>query len=135
MSKESVTFLTEEEQQELKSKFLGFRQGLVGVGPSRHLLPPHCMGFTKKYKDFKFCESDVVIATFPRSGTTWTQEIVWTMRNGLDFNEASKVSLNVRSPSLSLIQYMQCTGTSAQTLSPSFCLATRIGIPEPGVYS
>ncbi|XP_045102519.1 sulfotransferase family cytosolic 1B member 1-like isoform X2 [Portunus trituberculatus] len=98
MSKEDIAFLTEEEQQEVKLKFLGFRQGLVGVGPIRHLLPSHCTAFTKKYQNFKFCESDVVIATFPRSGTTWTQEIVWTMRNGLDFKTASNVSLNVRSP-------------------------------------
>ncbi|MPD00807.1 Sulfotransferase 4A1 [Portunus trituberculatus] len=100
MSDEYVQHLSEEEQQELKSKFLGFRQGLVAVGTCHHLLPPHCVAFTKKYREFRFCESDVVIATFPRSGTTWTQEIVWTMRNGLDFNMASTVSLDVRSPFL-----------------------------------
>lgn len=95
MSDENVTHLTEADEQELKSKFLSLRQGLVAVGPSRHLLPPHCVAFTKKYREFRFRESDVVIATFPRCGTTWTQEIVWTMRNGLDFNTASNVSLSI----------------------------------------
>ncbi|KAK8371784.1 hypothetical protein O3P69_016241 [Scylla paramamosain] len=100
MSEENVKSLTEEEQQKLKLYFLGLRQGLVALGPSEHLLPPHSVAFTKKYREFRFCESDVVIATFPRSGTTWTQEIVWTMKNGLDFETASKVSLNIRSPFL-----------------------------------
>uniref|UniRef100_A0A0P4W7T2 Sulfotransferase domain-containing protein n=1 Tax=Scylla olivacea TaxID=85551 RepID=A0A0P4W7T2_SCYOL len=100
MSDENIQHLPEKQQQELKSKFLGLRQGLVAVGNCRHLLPPHCVAFTKKYREFRFCESDVVIATFPRSGTTWTQEIVWTMRNGLDFNAASNVSLDFRSPFL-----------------------------------
>ena len=53
MSVENITPLKEEEQQELKSKFLGLRQGLVAVGPSRHLLPPHCVAFTKKYREFR----------------------------------------------------------------------------------
>ena len=38
------------------------------------------------------------MATYPRSGTTWTQELVWLIDNDLDYAKASKVQLNERFP-------------------------------------
>ena len=42
-------------------------------------------------------EDDIWICTFPKSGTTWTQELVWMLVNDVD-EEAAKVPLNIRSP-------------------------------------
>jgi len=42
-------------------------------------------------------ESDIWIVTFPKCGTTWTQELVWTLVNDVD-TEKGKVPLFVRSP-------------------------------------
>ncbi|XP_045611813.2 sulfotransferase 1B1 [Procambarus clarkii] len=92
--------LPQEVQEELKAKFQGLSSGLVKVGEAEHLLPPHCTSLLPKYHNFSFREDDVVVMTFPRSGTTWTQEIVWVMRNGLDFHTAKTVSLSMRSPFL-----------------------------------
>jgi len=30
---------------------------------------------------FEFLNTDIIISTFPRSGTTFTQEIVWQIKN------------------------------------------------------
>ncbi|XP_023330114.1 sulfotransferase 1C4 [Eurytemora carolleeae] len=41
-------------------------------------------------------EKDVWIATYPRSGTTWTQEIIWNIRNGVDVEESKRVDIDVK---------------------------------------
>lgn len=38
------------------------------------------------------------IATYPRSGTTWTQEMVWLICNNLDFDAARSEPLTKRFP-------------------------------------
>ncbi|XP_063594406.1 sulfotransferase 1E1-like [Penaeus indicus] len=101
-----LTPFPEEVQAKIKAKFLGFRNGLVDVG-GRHALPAHYGLFASKYFNYKmelsdifsrFQEDDVLVMTFPRSGTTWTQEIVWTMRNQLDVDTAAAVPLDARVP-------------------------------------
>ncbi|XP_047988246.1 luciferin sulfotransferase-like isoform X2 [Leguminivora glycinivorella] len=39
---------------------------------------------------------DVWVTSFPRSGTTWTQELVWLLMNNFDYDTASNTSLWVR---------------------------------------
>lgn len=87
----------EEVQTKLKAKFLGFRGGLVDV-EGRHAMPAHYDRFAERYFNYKFQKDDVLVMTFPRSGTTWTQEIVWTMRNQVDVDTAANVPLDVRVP-------------------------------------
>ncbi|KAF6203463.1 hypothetical protein GE061_001794 [Apolygus lucorum] len=43
-------------------------------------------------------KDDVWIVTFPRSGTTWCQELVWMLNNNLDYATSAKVSLDERFP-------------------------------------
>ncbi|XP_071539243.1 luciferin sulfotransferase-like [Panulirus ornatus] len=94
----SVKSLSPEEQKEAIAKYPGIRKGFVKVGEGNHLLPTHCIKHLHKYSNFRFRHDDVLIMTFPRSGTTWTQEIIWTMRNGLNFHEAETIPLMFRSP-------------------------------------
>jgi len=56
-------------------------------------------GYLKDYhqriQDFEIFEDDVWISTFPRSGTRWTQELVWCLRNNMDFEKAKSLLLDI----------------------------------------
>merc|ERR1719334_475431 len=52
----------------------------------RHLL--------KKIQQLKVTEKDIWVVTYPRSGTTWTQEMIWAILNGLKFEEARKIDID-----------------------------------------
>ena len=47
-------------------------------------------------------DDDVWISSFPKCGTTWTQEMVWNIVYGLDFKTAKSVNLEERVPVLEL---------------------------------
>ena len=51
----------------------------------------------EKIKSFEVREDDIWIVTFPKCGTTWTQELVWTLVNDVD-DQKGKVPLYIRSP-------------------------------------
>lgn len=85
-------------QAEVEKRFLGCRFGLVRVKETGFLMPAHYAKYAEKYYNFRFLEDDVVVMTHPKCGTTWMQEIVWTMRSGLDFD--TPLELGVRSPFL-----------------------------------
>merc|ERR1711972_446651 len=46
--------------------------------------------------NFELRDDDIWIVTFPKCGTTWTQELVWMLVNDLDI-EAGREPLTVRS--------------------------------------
>lgn len=56
----------------------------------------------KKYAgrlyNFESRPEDIWVATFPRSGTTWMQELVWLIANKLDFSIAKREKLTKRVP-------------------------------------
>nr|QVK45630.1 sulfotransferase [Brachionus paranguensis] len=45
-----------------------------------------------KIKSFRTRSDDVFVIAYPKSGTTWTEEIVWLIQNNLDFEKASSVA-------------------------------------------
>lgn len=51
-------------------------------------------------KDFKVSDDDVFIATYPKAGTTWLQEIVWLIMHDGDFTGAYEKPIYFRSPFL-----------------------------------
>ncbi|XP_064615619.1 sulfotransferase 1C2-like [Liolophura sinensis] len=51
-------------------------------------------------RDFTVREDDVFIATYPKAGTTWMQEIIWLIMHDGDFKGASETPVYFRSPFL-----------------------------------
>ena len=43
-------------------------------------------------------KEDIWISSFPKCGTTWTQEMVWNIVNDLDFEKAKSEKLDERIP-------------------------------------
>jgi len=56
--------------------------------------------FHQKIQNVTCYEDDVWITSHPKSGTRWTQEIVWCLKNNMDLKKALSTNLNVRVPML-----------------------------------
>lgn len=75
------------------------------VNPSGNPLwkPVHCImparyrQYADRIRNLTVYEDDVWVVTFVKSGTTWTQEMVWLIDHDLDYKTASTVNLTERS--------------------------------------
>ncbi|XP_068242972.1 sulfotransferase 1A3-like [Palaemon carinicauda] len=95
---ESVHLQGPEMEKQAKD-FRGYEKGLVRLHPGRWLFTPNFEKFADGLYTFKYKSSDVVIMTWPKCGTTWTQEVVWTMRNNPDLNNSDALlDIRQRSP-------------------------------------
>jgi len=56
--------------------------------------------FADRVKKLKIYGDDVWVVTFPKCGTTWTQEMVWLINNDLNYEKAFDENLNERFPFL-----------------------------------
>ena len=91
--------ITPEEQKRVKAAFpvslindlIRYENGMV--------MPRSFTKIADKIYNFPLREDDIWIVTYPKTGTTWTQEMVWMLVNDVD-KEASNVPQVVRSPFL-----------------------------------
>ncbi|KAG8316989.1 aryl sulfotransferase activity protein, partial [Homalodisca vitripennis] len=65
------------------------------------LLPTGYSKFAEEILNFEIRDDDVWVCSFPKTGTTWTQEMVWCIANDLDF-EGAKLQHGARFPFLDL---------------------------------
>ncbi|KAI5632732.1 sulfotransferase domain-containing protein [Phthorimaea operculella] len=86
--------------KELIKHFTGEFTGFVHVGQKRYTLPHKFKVEAAKIYNMPIRSDDVFVATFPRSGTTWTQELVWMIANDLDYAKSDAVPLFQRFPFL-----------------------------------
>ncbi|CAH1154570.1 unnamed protein product, partial [Phaedon cochleariae] len=89
-----------ETNQELLEYFTGEKTHFLQVGPKKWILPSGYEREAHNYYNFRARPDDVFIVTFPRSGTTWTQELVWLLANDLDYQKAAEIPLGDRFPFL-----------------------------------
>lgn len=59
-------------------------------------LPAKYKRYAQQVANFEVRPDDVWIVTFPKCGTTWTQEMVWLIHNNLDYESANKQYLTDR---------------------------------------
>lgn len=96
----SIKFPYKISKFEENEKYTGQPEGFVQVGPERFVLFAGYKDFADTVYNLKVRSDDVFVCTHPRSGTTWTQEIVWLICNDLDYETASTEVLDKRFPYL-----------------------------------
>ena len=65
-------------------------------------MPRGYLDYERQIKNLEAREDDIWISSFPKCGTTWTQEMVWNIMNGVDIEQAKKTKLDQRIPFLEL---------------------------------
>merc|ERR1711973_516743 len=70
--------------------------GFVHLKPFNQVLPRVFLKDYQSIKDFQPKDGDVWVSSFPKCGTTWTQELVWCLMNDLDFVKAKDTRLDER---------------------------------------
>lgn len=92
--------LSTKKTEELLKVFKGERTGWVLVGPKKYFFPYRYIEQGEGFYNFRARSDDTWVISYPRSGTTWTQELVWLLSNNLDFKTAKTKFLSERFPFL-----------------------------------
>jgi len=140
---EGVT-VEELEENEVYKRFLSmqlaYERGFVRLMPYQQLVPKDFIEHAKTIKDFKVRDDDVWISSFPKCGTTWTQEMVWCIMNSLDFETAKQRKLEQRVPHFELTTIIEKTmlkkmakGPTAWMEDPAATLKMSDRIPSPRI--
>ncbi|XP_058457124.1 luciferin sulfotransferase-like [Malaya genurostris] len=77
----------------------------------------------ERIKKMEVFKDDVWVITFPKCGTTWTQEMVWLLNNEMNFERARKLSLEERFPFVEL--------TGALSLIGGDSVSDIVRLPKP----
>ncbi|PNF29575.1 hypothetical protein B7P43_G01904 [Cryptotermes secundus] len=105
MQEKSQDFRYEVLEGPLVERFRAANQTFEGDGIIK-VWPPGCAMFAeyRNYADrvrrLAVREDDVWVVTYPKSGTTWMQEMVWLLVNNLDYKTARSILQTERSPYL-----------------------------------
>ncbi|KAK7081668.1 hypothetical protein SK128_014856 [Halocaridina rubra] len=86
-----VVPLEGEELARQEKNFVGFTHGIARLTPGNWFLPMAYAQVADKIFNFKWLPTDVLVMGYPRCGTAWIQEIVWTMRNNPDIDHPMAV--------------------------------------------
>ncbi|CAH4037219.1 unnamed protein product [Pieris brassicae] len=90
----------EPHEAEKMKVFTGEKTGFVRIGPKGYILSHRFLEIGADIYNMEIRPSDVFVVTYARSGTTWTQELVWLVANDLDYDTAKSVYLTERFPFL-----------------------------------
>uniref|UniRef100_A0A0A9WPB6 Sulfotransferase 1C4 n=1 Tax=Lygus hesperus TaxID=30085 RepID=A0A0A9WPB6_LYGHE len=90
MFKHQISPVEKSKNDELLSYFVG-EDGFVVIGPKKFCMNENYRDHAEGFFNLEVKKDDVWIVTYPRSGTTWTHEMMWIMTHGMDFEKAKSV--------------------------------------------
>ncbi|BES99393.1 Sulfotransferase domain [Nesidiocoris tenuis] len=74
--------------------------GDVRIQPSGLVMPKEFVPDIDRIREFEVRPDDVWLISFPKCGTTWSQELIWLIGNDLDYEASNKKLLLSRFPFL-----------------------------------
>ncbi|KAK9875029.1 hypothetical protein WA026_005837 [Henosepilachna vigintioctopunctata] len=95
-----INYVDESTNKDLMKNFTSEYTGFIQVGDKKWCLPSNISYELNDFYNMEVRPTDVWVVTFPRSGTTLTQEMVWLLMNDLNYEAASKTPLEQRYPFL-----------------------------------
>ena len=101
-----------------------FQRGFVNIMPYKSIFPKSFLSYEKPIRDFEVRDDDIYVVTFPKCGTTWTQEMVWNICNGCDVEKAKSIPLVKRSP------FIEISGLLKDNLISSMSEEAKKAMPE-----
>ncbi|XP_052737838.1 uncharacterized protein LOC112044107 [Bicyclus anynana] len=90
------------DDNEVQNFYSGVKADYITVGPKKYFMTTGYLSAAAKIYNFPVKSEDTFIVTFPKSGTTMTQELVWLLCNNLDYERAKSINLSERSPFLEI---------------------------------
>ncbi|GLV32781.1 Sulfotransferase 2 [Carabus blaptoides fortunei] len=118
------------EDEILNKSFLNeFRTGYIKM--DNFVLPEYFKEFSDRVESFEVKNTDIWVCSFPKTGTTWTQEMVWMLGTDSDFN-GGKTSLCERFPFFevtSLFNYTQMMKDN-ENLKPPEYMTDSVGFTQ-----
>ncbi|KAL0894132.1 hypothetical protein ABMA27_014169 [Loxostege sticticalis] len=92
----------EESAEAFKHFENGFQDGYMRVGPKGYFFTNGLKEDIVNIYNMPLRPDDIFVVTFPKAGTTWTQELVWMVANDFDYKTSSSIPLVVRFPFLEM---------------------------------
>lgn len=69
-------------------------------------MPETHQKYCKLVRSFEIRADDIFVLGFPKSGTSWLQEMIWLLSNDLNYTKAKKMSQMFRFPLLELASFV-----------------------------
>ncbi|XP_026329425.1 estrogen sulfotransferase-like [Hyposmocoma kahamanoa] len=79
-------------------KYFSGESAYVRIGPKQYFMPRSYKEEAANIYNMSVRSDDIFIVTYPRTGTTWTSEMIWLIENNLDYEAAAAVPLVKRFP-------------------------------------
>ena len=81
-----------------ETSYIGVFGNLILHKYKSWVLPEDVLRVIKSVEKLTYRESDVLLISYPKTGTTWLQEILWLLTNEMNFDEAKRKSIFERFP-------------------------------------
>ncbi|XP_022819826.1 sulfotransferase family cytosolic 1B member 1-like [Spodoptera litura] len=99
-----------DEEKSLNDKLHNYPYELARLGPKGYIVTKAFKKDAANIYNLPLRSSDIFVTTYQRSGTTWTQELVWLLASDLNYEKALTVPLIERYSFLEMFMFMPDAG-------------------------